>query len=76
MGEPENHTLHVLREISSGLSKLSDRVDRNYREHQKRIDSLREALYGESVLGRYTIAAFDTRVSALEKRVSRLQKPK
>jgi hypothetical protein len=65
-----------LQEIRGAMSKLSDKVDRNYREHQKRIDSLREAVLGESVLGRYATAEFDRRISALEKRASRPRKPK
>jgi hypothetical protein len=72
MAGPENHTLHVLRDIRGEMRKLSDRVD----EHQKRLNSMQQAIHGESVLGRYPAAEFDTRISALEKRSSRPRKPK
>jgi hypothetical protein len=46
------------------MRKLSNRVD----EHQKRLNSMQHAIHGESVLGRYSAAEFDARISALEKR--------
>jgi hypothetical protein len=54
------------------MRKLSSRVD----EHQKRLNSLQQVIHGESVLGRYSAAEFETRISALEKRTSRPRKPK
>jgi hypothetical protein len=35
------------------ISLLDAKIDRNQEELQKRIDSLRQAMLGESVLGRY-----------------------
>jgi hypothetical protein len=72
MADPENHTLHVLRDIRGEMRKLSNRVD----EHSKRLISLQQAIHGESVLGRYSAAEFDTRISALEKRAARPRKPR
>ncbi len=80
MAEPENHTLRLLREIRAAIGaldgkmvSLDNKVDRNQEELQKRIDSLRQAMLGESVLGRYATAEFDERLSALERRVSALE---
>jgi hypothetical protein len=80
MADPENHTLHLLRkldrdlqEIRGVMNKLGGKVDRNYREHQKRIVSLREAMHGESVVGRYATAEFDKRILTLEGRAGSLR---
>jgi polyhydroxyalkanoate synthesis regulator phasin len=84
MAEPENHTLRLLREIRGAIGALDGKLDdkitsldnkigRNHEELQKRIDSLRQAMLGESVLGRYATAEFDERLSALEQRVSALE---
>ena len=84
MAEPENHTLRLLREIRGAIGALDskldgkialldNKIDRNHEELQKRIDSIRQAMLGESVLGRYATAEFDERLSALEQRVSALE---
>jgi uncharacterized small protein (DUF1192 family) len=84
MAEPENHTLRLLREIRGAIGALDgkfddkialldSKIDRNQEELQKRIDSLRQAMLGESVLGRYATAEFDERLAALEQRVSALE---
>jgi polyhydroxyalkanoate synthesis regulator phasin len=84
MAEPENHTLHLLREIRGAIvaldskldgkiTSLDNKIDRNQEELQKRIDSIRQAMLGESVLGRYATAELDERLSALEQRVSALE---
>jgi hypothetical protein len=86
MAEPENHTLRLLRDIRGAIgaldnkldnkiASLDSKIDRNHEELQKRIDSLRPAMLGESVLGRYATAEFEERLSALEQRVSALEKP-
>jgi hypothetical protein len=72
MAAIDNHTLHVLRDIRGEIRKLRDRVD----EHQRRLNSQQQAIHGESVLGRYSAAKFDERISAREKRASRPRKPK
>ena len=84
MAEPENHTLHLLREIRGAIAafdskfdgkitSLDHKIDRNHEELQKRIDSLRQAMLGESVLGRYATAEFDERLSAIESRLTALE---
>jgi len=80
MAEPENHTLHLLRELrddvkalDGSINALDRKVDRNHEELKEHIDSLREVMAGESVLGRYATAGFDDRLTALERRVSALE---
>lgn len=78
MPEPENHTLHLLREIRGAIaaleSKLDVKIDRNHQDLTNRFDSIRQAMLGESVLGRYATAEFDERLAALEERVSVLER--
>jgi polyhydroxyalkanoate synthesis regulator phasin len=85
MAEPENHTLRLLRDIRSGIealdNKLESRItaldskfDRNHEELTRRIDSIRQAMLGESVLGRYATAEFEERLSALEQRIAALER--
>src|SRR5215813_6970535 len=65
MAEPENHTLRLLREIRGAIGalegkldgkidSLDKKIDRDQEELQKRIDSLRQAMLGESVFSAVT----------------------
>jgi hypothetical protein len=62
MAEPVNHTLHVLREFREEFREFvaktdksfdtqDKKVDRNHAELKERIENLRQAAFGESVLG-------------------------
>jgi hypothetical protein len=69
MAEPESHTLHLLREIRGAIGALDGKVskiDRDQEELQQRVDSIRQAMLGESVLGRYATAEFEDRLTALD----------
>lgn len=74
MPEPENHTLHLLREIRGAVAALDSKSEFNHRDLTDRRESIRHAMLGESVLGRYATAEFDERLAALEKRVSVLER--
>ena len=85
MAAPESHTFRLLREIRGAVTALDNKldnkvdgldkkVDRNHEELKKRIESLRQAMLGESILGRYATAEFEERLSAAEKRVATLEK--
>lgn len=56
MDEPENHALRVLREMRLFFERLNEKVDRNHDELRSRMDNIRQALNGESMLGRYAAA--------------------
>jgi hypothetical protein len=84
MAEPVNHTLHVLREFreefrefatktDNRFDTLERKVDRNHEELKQRIENLRQAAFGESVLGRYAAAEVEVRLSAIESRLSALE---
>jgi hypothetical protein len=63
MAGPENQTLRVLRDLRDALKALDSKVERGfksadmrYEEMRSRMDNLRQAINGESVLGRYAAA--------------------
>ncbi|KQP10651.1 hypothetical protein ASF28_05945 [Methylobacterium sp. Leaf99] len=80
MAEPQDMILPLLREIRADLKAGFDRVDRKLEQHDARFDklecrfdNLREAVNGESVLGRYAAAQFEERLEAIEKRLAVLE---
>src|ERR1700730_14997720 len=80
MADPENQTLRVLRDIRGAIESmdqrlggLSDKVDKNQEDLRSRLDSLRQAINGESVLGRYAAAEVEERLESLEKRIAALE---
>ncbi|WP_267426625.1 hypothetical protein [Methylobacterium sp. GC_Met_2] len=71
----------LLREMRAELGAGFERVDRKLEEHdarfdklERRFDNLREAVNGESVLGRYAAAEVEDRLDAIEKRLAALEK--
>jgi polyhydroxyalkanoate synthesis regulator phasin len=77
MSEPDNLVLQLLREIRAEQklhTKKFDGVEQAIRDANKRIDNLRNAMTGESVLGRYAVAEVEERLEALEKRLDRIEK--
>jgi hypothetical protein len=80
MADPENQTLRVLRDIREAIRRMDDRlsnldqkVDRNQTDLRGRMDNIRQALNGESVLGRYAAAEVEERLEAIEKRLEALE---
>ena len=80
MAEPQDMILPLLREIRSemkdGFSEVHrkfDAVDARFDRLEKRFDNLREAVNGESVLGRYAAAEVEGRLEAIEKRLASLE---
>lgn len=81
MSEPDNFILTLLREIRAEMKEGFQKVDRKLVEHdvrfdelQKKIESLKQAMHGESVLGRYATAEFEDRLDAIEQRLAKLEK--
>jgi hypothetical protein len=70
--EPQNQTLHILREFREEFRLFRDTG--NYAAVRSRIDNIWRALNGESILGRYAVADVDERLAAIEKRLSDLEK--
>jgi polyhydroxyalkanoate synthesis regulator phasin len=80
MSDPGNFVLSLLRELRSDIRDLDNKVDRGLHDVDQRFDKLdkkleniRQASFGESVLGRYAAAEVEERMEALEKRVSQLE---
>ena len=74
MSPPENHTLRLLREFREEFREFSSKTDRSFGQIQERFNSLQQAMIGESVLGRYATAEFEERLTALEQRMSALER--
>ncbi len=80
MAEPEDHTLHILREIRAAMRTLEHKVtsgfesaDGRFGKIEGRLDNIFQALNGESILGRYAVAEVDERLNAIEKRLKALE---
>ncbi|RAI41642.1 hypothetical protein CH341_21220 [Rhodoplanes roseus] len=80
MADPENQTLHVLRDIRTVIEALSRNVDQNQAETNRRFDDvtdriekIRKLAFGESVLGRYAAGEVEERLDAIEQRLSDLE---
>lgn len=73
MIEPDNHTVRLLREFSDELRAFREETAANFKGMRSRLENLRQAAIGESVLGRYTVAEVEERLDALEKRVASLE---
>jgi hypothetical protein len=74
MRSPGNRTLRPFGELRSAFRVLDNKVDRNYDELREQIDSLRQFMLGESVLGRYATAKYEERLAVIEHRLAELEK--
>jgi len=74
MTEPENQTIRLLREMRVALKRLEGKVDQNHNDLTSRMDNLRQAINGESVLGRYAAAEVEERLDAIEARLKNLER--
>lgn len=80
-GEPQNLVLGLLREIRAEMaaSRAETQQELTAVRHDltglsKKLDSLRQAVTGESVLGRYAAAEVEERLESVEKRLATLEK--
>jgi chaperonin cofactor prefoldin len=84
MAEPDNFILTLLREIraemnqrfqglETGMNARFNSVDEQLDRVDKRIDSVKQAAFGESVLGRYAVAEVEDRLEKMEKRLRTLE---
>jgi hypothetical protein len=72
MADPENQTLRILRDIRTTLKELDQKTNKRFDALDKdmvglrtRLDNLRQAMTGESILGHYATAEFDERLESL-----------
>lgn len=77
MSEPDNHTLRLLKklrdEVHDGFARVNKRmddfeakVDGRFDRLERKLESVKQAAFGESVLGRYAAAAVEERLLTLE----------
>lgn len=76
MADPENLILAKLRKMEASIERgfflVNDRLDRL----ESKVENIKQAAFGESVLGRYAAAEVETRLDALEQRMAELDKGK
>ncbi|GLK71000.1 hypothetical protein KHC23_09530 [Ancylobacter dichloromethanicus] len=74
MSEPDNFILQPLREIRAEMNAGFESNTRRFDTVEAKIESLKQAMHGEPVLGRYASAEFEDRIEAIEKRLDKLEK--
>ena len=74
MADIEKQTIRNLRELRTAIKAMDEKVDSGFTDIRPRMESLRQAINGESVLGRYAASEVEERLEALESRVARLEK--
>jgi hypothetical protein len=77
MSEPENHTLHLLRELREDVQKvdrkidvLDRKVDAYHSVVRERVESITQALAGEIAANRYINGGVERRLAEIERRLS------
>lgn len=80
MAEPENFVVTLLREMRREMNDRFDAIDKRFEnvgarfsEQDKKLESIRQALKAETILGRYAVADVDDRLEAIEKRLDTLE---
>jgi hypothetical protein len=69
MAEPDDIVPILLRELRADMNRQFEEIRASLREQGKKLDNVRQAAFGESVLARYATAEFEERIERLEKRV-------
>lgn len=80
MAEPKDMILPLLKEIRKEQRQMAEalaagfaKADKRFDKLEGRFDNLRQAVAGESVLGRYAAAEVEERLEKLEKRLAVLE---
>ena len=73
MADIENQTLTSFASCAA-IEALDQKMGRGFADTRSRMESLRQAINGESVLGRYAASEVEKRLEAPEARVSRLER--
>jgi chaperonin cofactor prefoldin len=80
MAEPDNMILVLLREMRAEMNARFEevreefsRVESRFDRLEKRLENIRQAAFGESVLGRYAAAEVEERLERIEKRPEALE---
>jgi uncharacterized coiled-coil protein SlyX len=73
MAEPDNLVLTLLREIRTDMDAGFEDVRTRLAKQDKTIESLGQAMRGETILGQYATAGVDERLDAIEKRLDAIE---
>ncbi len=80
MTDPDNLVLTLLREIRaemntrfSDLGSKLNQFDERFDRLEKKVENVRQAMHGESLLARYAVAEVDERFEEIEKRSAALE---
>ena len=73
MAEPENLILAHLRETRAEMKEGFSKVDQRFDRLEKRLENVKQAAFGESILGRYAAAEVEERLEQIEKRPATLE---
>jgi tetrahydromethanopterin S-methyltransferase subunit G len=76
MAEPENLIVPLLREMRLEMKREFADVKGRLDHLESRFDNLKQAVNGESVLGRYAAAEVEQRLGSIEERLAALETSK
>ena len=74
MAEPDNLVPVLLRELRADMDQRFAQADTRFDRLEKRLENVRQAAIGESVLGRYAAAEVEERLEPIDKRLAALEK--
>ena len=73
MSEPDNPALRLLKKLRDDIAGVKaemrsgfETVDRRIEAMDKKLESVKQAAFGESILGRYAVAEVEERLLKLE----------
>jgi tetrahydromethanopterin S-methyltransferase subunit G len=73
VAEPDNLVPVLLRELRADMDQRFVQADARFDRLEKRLENVRQAAIGESVLGRYAAAEVEERLEQIEKRLAALE---
>jgi len=74
LAEPDNLVPVLLRELRADMDQRFAQADTRFDRLEKRLENVRQAAIGESVLGRYAAAEVEERLEPIDKRLAALEK--
>ena len=73
MADPENHTLHLLREMRDRFDQLEARLDRTDSERREQLDRIETAVVGMSYFQATERGEVATEIEGIKARLARLE---
>ncbi len=71
--EPDNLVLRHLRELRVDIDKRFETAEIRFQNIERRLASMHQAITGESVMGRYTVAEVEEQLIAIRDRLDALE---